>query len=404
MYAELIRELTNTDSFFDSLKTIGDNFSVNTVIMCLMMVFTIIGGIDKIRGNKRGYGEKFDEAFAALKPLALTMVGVITFVPILKLLLEPLVVPLYTVFGASPAMFAGTIFPVDSGAYPLALQLAGSDTAIANFSSIVLGGTLGCLFIGTIPICLSCLDKKYYNYVSMAVLLSVITMPIGAILGGLAMTGPYKLPLSTILINLIPVILVAALVALGLILRPREVMRGFCAFGRAMQVILTFCIVISTVQFVTGLRLPLFRVMVEPTADGGVSPLIDSLIIIGNIALVLTGAFPMVLWISRVFKKPIEKLSAALGMNEAGGAGMVATLASIFPALDLVPRMNPRGRLLVLTFSVSAAFVFGDHLGFTAGVEQNMVLPLIISKLAAGILALLLAHIFFAKLEDKLEA
>ena len=403
MYAELIRKLTYTDSFFNSLKLIRDNFSANTVIMCLMMLFTIIGGIDKLRGNRLGYGEKFDEAFAALKPLALTMIGVITFVPILKLLLEPLVVPLYTVFGASPAMFAGTIFPVDSGAYPLALQLANGNTAIANFSSIVLGGTLGCLFIGTIPICLSCLDKKYYNYVSVAVLLSVITMPVGAILGGIAMTGPYKLSLSTILVNLIPVIIVAALVALGLILRPREVMRGFCAFGRVMQVILTVCIVLSAVQFVTGLRLPLFHVMVEPTAEGGVSPLTDSLIIIGNIALVLTGAFPMVLWVSRVFKKPIEKLSAILGMNEAGGAGMVATLASIFPALDLVPRMNPRGRLLVLTFSVSASFVFGDHLGFTAGVEQNMVLPLIISKLVAGILALLLAHIFFAKFEDKLD-
>jgi len=404
MYAELIRELTYTDSFFDSLNTIRSNFSANTVIMCLMMVFTVIGGIDKIRGNRKGYGEKFDEAFAALKPLALTMVGVITFVPILKLLLEPLVVPVYTLFGASPAMFAGTIFPIDSGAYPLALELAGGDTAIANFSSLVLGGTLGCLFIGTIPICLSCLDKKYYNYVSMAVLLSVITMPIGAILGGIAMAAsPYKLPFSTIIINLIPVILVAALVAIGLILRPRQVMRGFCIFGQIMQVILTSCIVLSAVQFVTGLRLPLFRVMVEPSTAGGVSPLTDSLIIVGNIALVLTGAFPMVLWISRTFKKPIEKLSAVLGMNEAGGAGMVATLASIFPALDLVPQMNPRGRLLVLTFSVSGAFIFGDHLGFTAGVEQNMVLPMIISKLIAAVLALLLAHIFFPRIADKLD-
>ena len=33
-----------------------------------------------------------------------------------------------------------------------------------------------------------------------------------------------------------------------------------------------------------------------------------------------------------------------------------------------------------------------------------MVLPLIISKLVAGILALLLAHIFFPKFEDKLDA
>lgn len=238
----------------------------------------------------------------------------------------------------------------------------------------------------------------------MAVLLSVITMPIGAILGGLAMAaGPYRLSLTAIIINLIPIIIVAALVALGLILRPRQVMRIFCIFGQIMQVILTVCIMLSAVQFITGLRLPLFHVMVEPTADGGVSPLTDSLIVIGNISLVLTGAFPLVLFVSRVFQKPLKKISALLGMNEAGGAGLVATLASLFPALDLIPEMNPKGRLLVLTFSISAAFVFGDHLGFTAGVEQSMVLPMIISKLSAAIFALILAHVFYPKLKGNLE-
>lgn len=399
MYAELINELSNTQSFLDSLKHLWENMSVNTVIMVLMMVFTVIGGIDKIRGNRHGYGEKYDEAFAALKPLALTMFGVITLVPILNLVLEPLIMPVYTFFGASPAMFAGTVFPIDSGAYPLAMELAGDDIAIGNFSSLVLGGTLGCLFIGTIPICMSILDKEDHDVFAMAVLVAVITIPIGSIAGGLAMNlTPYKLSFGKIMVNLIPVIIVAALVALGLALRPRQVMRGFCALGQGMQVVLTFCIVISAVQSVTGLRLPLFRLMVEPPAGGGNSPLVDSFIVVGSISLILTGAFPMVLWISRVFRKPIQKMSSLLGMNEAGGAGLVATLASIFPALDLVRSMNYKGRLLVLTFSVSAAFVFGDHLGFTAGVDQDMVMPMIVSKLVSAITALILANLLAPRL------
>lgn len=404
MYNALWNELTNSQSLMDSLRSIRDGFSFNSAIMIVMMVFCVIGGVDKVRGNRHGYGEKFDEAFAALKPLALTMFGVITLVPILKLLLEPIITPVYTFFGASPAMFAGTVFPVDSGAYPLAMQLAEGDVAIGGFSGVVLGSTLGCLFIGTIPICLSMLDKRDYDCLAMAVLIAIITIPLGAIAAGLVMNlGPYSMSMGRILVNLIPAIIVSVLVALGLALRPRQVMRGFCALGRGMQVVLNMCIVISAVQAITGLRIPVLRLMVEPGPDGGNSPLVDSFIIVGNIAIVLAGAFPMVLWLSRVFKKPIERLSGALGMNEAGGAGLIASLASIFPALDLVPRMNKKGKLLVLTFCISGSFVFGDHLGFTAGVDQAMVLPLIVSKLGAGISALALANLLAPRLMEKFD-
>lgn len=403
MYADLIRELTDADGLLASLKGIWDGFSINSAIMILMMVFSIVGAVDKIRGNRHGYGEKFDEAFAALKPLTLTLVGIIVLSPILKLLLEPLIVPVYEFFGASPAMFAGTVFPVDSGAYPLAHQLCGGDTAIANFSGVVLGGTIGCLFIGTIPICMGILQERDYDCFAMAVLVAVITIPLGCIAGGLTMNlTPYKLGFGGIMVNLIPVMIVSLLVALGLLLRPRQVMRAFCAFGRVMQAVLVLCVMCAAVQAVTGLRLPLLRLMVEPASEGGVSPLVDSFIVVGNIMLVLTGAFPLVLWISRVFKRPIARISALLGMNEASGAGLVASLASLFPALDLVNGMNLKGKLLVLAFSVSGSFVFGDHLGFTAGMDQAMVLPLIVSKLTGGITAMLLAYLLAPRLMKNL--
>lgn len=47
MYTELINELKNIHSLSASLKYIIGNFSVNSIILIVMMIFCIIGGLDK---------------------------------------------------------------------------------------------------------------------------------------------------------------------------------------------------------------------------------------------------------------------------------------------------------------------------------------------------------------------
>ena len=47
--------------------------------------------------------------------LALAMIGIICLAPVLANLLRPVVVPLYSLPGADPAMFAGTILANDMG-------------------------------------------------------------------------------------------------------------------------------------------------------------------------------------------------------------------------------------------------------------------------------------------------
>lgn len=53
--------------------------------------------------------------------------------------------------------------------------------------------------------------------------------------------------------------------------------------------------------------------------------------------------------------------------------------------------MDNRGKIVNMAFAVSAAFVFGDHLGFTAGFNSNMVFPMIVGKLVGGITAVTVA-------------
>ena len=84
-------------------------------------------------------------------------------------------------------------------------------------------------------------------------------------------------------------------------------------------------------------------------------------------------------------------------MGDVAAAGMVATLANNIPMFGLMKDMDERGKVLNVAFAVSAAFVFGDHLGFTAGVNKDMIFPMVAGKLVAGITAVILASFITPK-------
>jgi ethanolamine transporter len=81
-----------------------------------------------------------------------------------------------------------------------------------------------------------------------------------------------------------------------------------------------------------------------------------------------------------------------LGMNKDAAAGMVATLANNIAMFSILKNMDDRGKVINVAFSVSAAFVFGDHLGFVAGIDKSMILPVVLGKLAGGITAVAIAY------------
>ena len=65
-----------------------------------MVIFMIIGAIDKCMGNKYGYVGKFEEGFMAMGVLTIAMVGVVSLAPILAMVLNTLVGPLHRLLGA----------------------------------------------------------------------------------------------------------------------------------------------------------------------------------------------------------------------------------------------------------------------------------------------------------------
>ena len=135
----------------------------------------------------------------------------------------------------------------------------------------------------------------------------------------------------------------------------------------------------------------IFEALTGFTLIPGMAPISEGFETVGDIAIVLAGAFPLVFVLTKLLKKPLLRLGKILGINDTAAAGLIASLANSIATFGLVKDMDQRGKVVNLAFAVSAAFVFGDHLGFTAGFAPEMIGPMIIAKLTGGISAIAVA-------------
>lgn len=357
----------------------GATMTINEVIVYIMVFFAVLGALDRIIGNKFGLGEKFEEGIVAIGALAISMVGIIALAPVIADLLKPVIVPLFGILGADPAMFAGSILANDMGGAPLAKELA-LDEQAGMFGGLIVGAMLGPTIVFTIPVGLGIINETDRKYLATGVLAGVITIPIGSFVGGLVA----GFPIGMVGRNLIPIIIFALLIALGLWKFEKGMIAGFTWFGKFVVAVITFGLALGIVEQLTGI------VIIQ-----GMNPIREGFNVVADIAIVLAGAFPLVYVITKVFKKPLMKLGSLLGMNDVAAAGMVASLANSIPMFGMMKDMDNRGKILNVAFAVSAAFVFGDHLGFTAGFNSTMIFPMIVGKLVSGITAVAVA-IFIA--------
>lgn len=348
---------------------------MDKVILWLMAVFMVLGALDRIFGSRFGLGKQFEEGILAIGALALSMLGILAFAPVLAKLLKPILVPVYGFLGADPAMFAGTILANDMGGAPLAYELAQTQEA-AQFGGLIIGSMLGATVVFIIPVALGIIQEEDRPALAKGVLAGVVTIPVGAFLGGL--TAGFSV--GMLLRNLVPIVLFAALIALGLWRFEKAMIRGFLGFGKGVLAVIT-----------VGLAAAVFTELTGVTLIPGMAPLSEGIEVVAQIGFVLAGAFPLVYVIIKVFRKPLLKLGGLLGMNDIAAAGMVASLANVIPMFGMMKDMDRRGKVVNVAFAVSAAFVFGDHLGFTAGFDSSMLVPVIVAKLTGGAAAVLAA-------------
>ena len=364
---------------------------INDIILYIMLGLMAAGGIDRaVLGGKLGLVDKFEEGFNSMGALALSMIGAICIAPVLGDLLLPIVGPIYSALGANPAMFATTLLANDMGGYPLAMALAGANDPAAtveavnagNFAGLILGAMMGPTIVFSIPVALGIIDLEDRPFLARGILIGMITIPLGCLAGGLVKGYPFM----WMVMNLVPVIIVAVAIAIGLAFAPNTMITLFLWFGKFVILLLTLALIAAGIEGATG------KAIIP-----GMAPINDAFTTVGSIAVVLAGAFSLVHLMTKFLGGPLEKVGGLLGVNKVAAAGLVATLANNIAMFSIMKDMDNRGKVINVAFCVSAAFTFGDHLGFTAGVNKEMIAAMVVGKLVGGISAVALAYFMAPK-------
>lgn len=355
--------------------------SAHEILIAVMAVFAALGALDRIFGSRLGLGKPFEEGILAMGTLALAMLGIICLAPVLAKILDPVVVPVYRFLGADPAMFAGTILACDMGGGPLAQEMS-TDPDAALLGGVICGSMLGATVVFTIPVAMGMLKEEDRPAMAKGILAGIVTVPAGVLAGGLVA----GFPVGMVLRNLVPIVIIGALIVLGLIFSERFMIKAFGIFGKAIVALITLGLGAAILESLTGW-----------TVIPGMASLEEGFATVGAIAIVLAGAFPLVHVVTKLLRRPLLRLGKLLGINDVAAGGIVATLANSIATFERVKDMDNRGKVVNIAFAVSAAFVFGDHMGFTAGFAPEMLPAMIVGKLVGGVTAVAVALLLTRK-------
>ena len=262
---------------------------MDKIMMWVMAICAMIGGVDQLAGNKFGLGRRFEDGFQLLGPTALSMAGLICITPLLSLGLEHTIVPLYRILHLDPGMLGG-VLAIDMGGYQLCKELA-QDPAIGRYGGIIVGATLGCTITFTIPVGMGMLGEREKPLFAKGILAGLCMLPVGILTGGL-MCG---VSLGKLLLQSIPVLILAILLVFGISRFPDGMIHGFRVFATVIRSAGTIGIALGAFFYMTGLQLL-----------PGLTPLDEALKVVSSIGIVLLGSLPFAEILQRLLKNPLE--------------------------------------------------------------------------------------------------
>ena len=345
----------------------------------IIILFAVLGAVDYVIGNKLGIGEEFKKAFVLLGTMALSMIGMIVIAPLMGEILSPVFEFTYNQLHIEPSIIPAALLANDMGGAPLAKEIA-KDPSVGNFNALVVSSMMGATVSFTIPFAIGVVGKERHREMFLGFLCGIVTIPFGCFVSGLIC----QIEIKALILNLLPLLLFSAVIAVGLIKAPNLCVKIFKIFATIMTVIIVIGLLMGIVNFLLG------KEIVK-----GIAPIEEGAMVCFNASIVMCGMFPLISVISRLLKKPLTLLGKKVGINEISAVGFVSTLATNVTTLGMMDKMDKKGVMLNSAFAVSAAFTLAGHLAFTAAFDQSYLFPVIIGKITAGIFAVAFAVIIY---------
>ena len=348
-------------------------------ITIVVLIFSILGAVDYIIGNKIGIGDEFKRAFSLFCPMALSMLGMIVIAPALGVWLMPFFEWFYDICGIDPSIIPASLFANDMGGMQLAQSICISKE-IGDFNALVISSMMGCVISFTLPFSLGLVKETQRKDMFFGFLCGIATVPIGCFVAGLVC----KLPPLVVLVDLLPLLILAVIVALALIFVPKICIKCFEVFGTFMKVLAIVGLALAVFTFLTKIEIsPYFD-----TFENGA-------FICANACVTLSGALPLMFLVSKILDKPLNKLGSKIGINGISALAFLGSLVTNASTFGVMEKMDRKGVVLNAAFAVSASFVFGSHLAFTMVFDSAYVAPMVVGKLVSGICAVVLAMVLY---------
>ncbi len=349
----------------------------------VILIFSLIGAVDYIIGNKIGVGKEFEKAFSLFCPMALSMLGMIVVAPAIGVWLTPFFEGFYNIFGIDPSILPASLFANDMGGMTLAQTICKNES-IGNYNAFVVSSMMGCVISFTIPFSLGVVKQKQHKELFFGLLCGIATIPVGCIVAGLFC----GIDLLTVIINLLPLIIFSVIVLVALIVVPKICIKCFTVFGFFMKTVAIIGLVCAIFTFLT-------KKEISPHFD----TLENAAFICVNACVTLSGALPFMAIVAKLLNKPLNKLGSKLGINGVSALALLGNMVTNASCFGVMDKMDKKGTVLNSAFAVSAAFVFGSHLALTMAFDSSYVAPMIIGKLVSGICALVLVLLVYKEKE-----
>ena len=348
-------------------------------ITIVVLIFAILGAVDKIFGDKFGLGKEFQRGFELFTPMVMSMIGMLVLAPAIGVWLTPAFEWFYNTFKIDPSIIPASLFANDMGGMTLAQGVCKNE-AIGNYNAFVISSMMGCVISFTIPFAISIVKKEQHTELFFGILCGIVTIPIGSFVSGL-MCG---LSIIETLVNLLPLIIISIIIVLGLVFATNICIKIFSLFGVFMRT-----------AAIVGLAFAIFTFRTETQINQHFDSLENAAFICVNASITLAGALPFMFVVSKLLNKPLTKLGSKLGIDGTAAVCLLSTIVTNAPTLGLMEKMNKKGVVLNSAFAVSAAFSIGGHLALTMAYMPKYVTPMIVGKLISGVCSLILVLLIY---------
>ena len=355
---------------FSLLIFIIRNGDFMNILVTLLFVLGLIALFHKVFHLNEQLAAYFDQGMASMGSLLVSIAGwYVVLIPLINNH-QDFIFDLFKNIPFDPTIFIGCSLSNVLGGYHI-VEAYSQQSSMIIFSGVMLASTIGAFFSFQLPIFLNGikdnLDTLMYGFV-----VGLITLPITLI--------TIAIYLKIELIHLIPIIFLCMILLLGIIFKQHLTLKIMNLFARFIQLITYLLFMILIIRFFLCF------------SEFEMQLLKEACMIVLKMTISIIGSFVLADFLIKHCTSFLKKLAILLHVDLNSIIGLLLSLSSSVSMLPYYSKMNETGKKMNAAFSISGAYLLGGQLAFVNSVCPQYSIYFLITKLCAGLIAILTVY------------